>query len=54
VEFAASASAVGFTALAQALGQGATKKPVIQGEASKLGAKVSFGSGKLGPMEVIA
>jgi hypothetical protein len=54
VKFAAGAAAVGFAALAQALGQGAAEKPAIECEASKLGAKVSLGSGELGTMEVIA
>jgi hypothetical protein len=51
---AAGTAAVGLAALAQALGQGAAKKPAVQGEASDLGAKVSLGSGKLGAMEVVA
>jgi hypothetical protein len=54
VELAAGTAAVGLAALAQALGQGAAKKPAVQGEASDLGAKVTLGSGKLGAMEVVA
>jgi hypothetical protein len=54
VELAAGTAAVRLAALAQALGQGAAKKPAVQGEASDLGAEVSLGSGKLGAMGVIA
>jgi hypothetical protein len=53
VEFAASAAAVGFTALAQALGQSAAKEPAIESEASKLRAKVALDGGEFGAMEIV-
>ena len=53
VQLAASAAAIGLAALTQPLRQSAAKEPAVEGEASKLGAKVSLERRKLGAMEVV-
>src|SRR5208283_3464576 len=48
VQFASGAAAIGFAALARALGQGAAEEPLAGSELSDAGAEAPLGGGELG------